>query len=340
MIALVAIAVSAVGWLSYRNLEQALLLRARDRIETHSRPGCDRPRILRGERHRRCRGLSFRGGADRDWSAPAEPGGIRSGRWHLRTDLAQTGWHHASRRNWKPSRPTRCSGSSALDDDGREIVRVDRNGPNGTVRIVPEAQLQKRSDRGYFQETVRLGPTQIYVSPLDLGRDNGLIEEGHGPTLRVATPIFADGGKPFGIFMINVDMRRAFDRVRSVGVAGRDHIRRQQAGRLSHPPRSFARIRLVARQAERLESRLSAFGDACRDNAKQRRHRSRSKRTIGRDSPRADSPGRRRMGWVRSKPRLTPSSWRRPRASEILRFWSERSPCCARRRWRSWWRGR
>ena len=37
MILLVAIAVSAVGWLSYRNLEQALLQRARDRIETHSR---------------------------------------------------------------------------------------------------------------------------------------------------------------------------------------------------------------------------------------------------------------------------------------------------------------
>ena len=35
MIALVAIAVSAVGWLNYRNLEQPL--RARDRIETHSR---------------------------------------------------------------------------------------------------------------------------------------------------------------------------------------------------------------------------------------------------------------------------------------------------------------
>ena len=37
MIALVAIAVSAVGWLSYRNLEQALLPRVLDRIETHSR---------------------------------------------------------------------------------------------------------------------------------------------------------------------------------------------------------------------------------------------------------------------------------------------------------------
>src|SRR5260370_37273824 len=37
MILLVAIAVSAVGWLSYRSLEQALLPRVLDRIETHSR---------------------------------------------------------------------------------------------------------------------------------------------------------------------------------------------------------------------------------------------------------------------------------------------------------------
>src|SRR5450756_664467 len=37
MILLVAIAVSAVGWLNYRSLEQALLPRVLDRIETHSR---------------------------------------------------------------------------------------------------------------------------------------------------------------------------------------------------------------------------------------------------------------------------------------------------------------
>jgi hypothetical protein len=34
---LVAIAVSAVGWLSYRSLEQALVPRVLDRTETHSR---------------------------------------------------------------------------------------------------------------------------------------------------------------------------------------------------------------------------------------------------------------------------------------------------------------
>src|SRR6188472_694368 len=37
MILLVALTVSAVGWLSYRNLEQALLPRVLDRIEAHSR---------------------------------------------------------------------------------------------------------------------------------------------------------------------------------------------------------------------------------------------------------------------------------------------------------------
>jgi len=36
MALLVAIAVSAVGWLSYRSLEQALLPRVLDRIEAHS----------------------------------------------------------------------------------------------------------------------------------------------------------------------------------------------------------------------------------------------------------------------------------------------------------------
>jgi hypothetical protein len=37
MILLVAVAVTAVGWLSYRSLEQALLPGVLDRIETHSR---------------------------------------------------------------------------------------------------------------------------------------------------------------------------------------------------------------------------------------------------------------------------------------------------------------
>ena len=237
MIALVAIAVSAVGWLNYRNLEQALLLRARDRIETHSRQLA----------------------TDLEYYAASATGDVAS----FRSAAALHGLIRARRAGGidpvdgvseKTWRDRLASGFAAeleakptyamlriigLDDDGRELVRVDRAGPNDTIRIVPEEGLLERNSRSYFPETIQLGPTQIYVSPLDLGRRNGLIEAVHRPTLRIATPIFADDGKPFGLFMINVDMRRAFDRVRSSVLPGETiYVVNKQGDYLVHPDRS------------------------------------------------------------------------------------------------------
>ena len=37
----------------------------------------------------------------------------------------------------------------------------------------------------------------------------------HVPTIRIATPLPGSDGKPFGIIIINVDMRPALDRIRS-----------------------------------------------------------------------------------------------------------------------------
>nr|WP_244608607.1 PAS domain S-box protein [Bradyrhizobium algeriense] len=237
MIALVAIAVSAVGWLNYRNLEQALLLRARDRIETHSRQLA----------------------TDLEYYAASATGDVAS----FRSAAALHGLIRARRsggidpvdgvteKTWRDRLASRFAAELeakptyamlriiGLDDDGRELVRVDRAGPNDTVRIVPEEGLLKRNNRGYFHETMGLGPTQIYVSPLDLGRRNGLIEAVHRPTLRVATPIFGDDGKPFGLFMVNVDMRRAFDRVRSSVLPGETiYVVNKQGDYLIHPDRS------------------------------------------------------------------------------------------------------
>jgi PAS domain S-box-containing protein len=237
MIGLVAIAVSAVGWLNYRNLEQALLLRARDRIETHSRQLA----------------------TDLEYYAASATGDVAS----FRSAAALHGLIRARRAGgidpvdgvsekiWRDRLASRFAAELeakptyamlriiGLDDDGRELVRVDRAGPNDTVRIVPEEGLLKRNTRGYFQETMGLGPTQIYVSPLDLGRRNGLIEAVHRPTLRVATPIFGDDGKPFGLFMVNVDMRRAFNRVRSSVLPGETiYVVNKHGDYLIHPDRS------------------------------------------------------------------------------------------------------
>ncbi|MCK1638579.1 PAS domain S-box protein [Bradyrhizobium sp. 157] len=237
MIALVAIAVTAVGWLSYHNLEQALLLRARDRIETHSRQIATDLEYY---------AASATGDVTGFRSAAALHGLVRARRAGG-TDPADG----VSEKVWRDRLASRFAAELeakpayamiriiGLDDDGRELVRVDRAGPNDTVRIVPEEGLLKRNNRSYFQETMRLPPGQIYVSPLDLGRRNGLIEEVHRPTLRIATPIFSDDGKPFGLFMVNVDMRRAFDRIRASAWPGETiYVVNRQGDYLIHPDRS------------------------------------------------------------------------------------------------------
>ena len=237
MIALVAIAVSAIGWLSYRNLEQALLQRARDRIETHSRQVATDLEYYTA---------SATGDVAGFRSAAALHGLIRArkaGGIDPIDGISEKAWRDrlasrfAAELEAKPVYAMlRIIG---LDDDGRELVRVDRAGPNDTVRIVPEEGLLKRNSRSYFAETIRLGPGQVYVSPLDLGRRNGLIEAVHRPTLRVATPIFASDGKLFGIFMVNVDMRRAFDRIRSSVLPGETiYVVNRQGDYLIHPDRS------------------------------------------------------------------------------------------------------
>ncbi|HXN68505.1 MAG TPA: PAS domain S-box protein [Bradyrhizobium sp.] len=213
MILLVAIAVTAVGWLSYRSLEQALLPRVLDRIETHSRLiASDLQSYVRGARadvatfpaHAAAHGMvvaHFNGGID-----PVDHISEKAWRERLQTRLlADLGA--------KPAYSLfRFIG---MDDGGREIIRVDRLGPNGAVRVVPEPELKQKGDRSYFQEAIKLPPGEIFVSPLNLFGDNRGVRTPHVPMLRVAAPVFAPDGKPFGIVVVNVDMRSAFERIRS-----------------------------------------------------------------------------------------------------------------------------
>ncbi len=237
MIALVAIAVSAVGWLSYRSLEQALLQRARDRIETHSRQVATDLEYY---------AASATGDVAGFRSAVALQGLVRArkaGGIDPIDGVSYQIWRDRIASRFAAELEAKPSYSMfriiGVDDEGRELVRVDRNGPNGTVRIVSEEELQKRGDRDYFQETIRLDPAQIFVSPLNLGRLNGKIEEVQRPTIRVGTPIIASDGKPFGVFMINVDMRRAFDRVRaSVWPGEAIYVVNRSGDYLIHPDRS------------------------------------------------------------------------------------------------------
>ncbi|MGR3293185.1 MAG: response regulator [Candidatus Scalindua sp.] len=88
-----------------------------------------------------------------------------------------------------------------LDSLGYERVRIDFDGD--TTKIIHGTQLQDKSDRYYFKESINLSLGGIYTSPLDLNMEHGRIENPPKPVIRFATPVFADG-KQSGILVFNL----------------------------------------------------------------------------------------------------------------------------------------
>lgn len=89
------------------------------------------------------------------------------------------------------------------DDDGREIVRVERKYGIGAIKKVPDNRLQSKSSRSYYQQTAKLSRDEVYISDINLNREYGRLDYPHWPTYRVATPVFDNSDRFFGIIIIN-----------------------------------------------------------------------------------------------------------------------------------------
>jgi diguanylate cyclase (GGDEF)-like protein/PAS domain S-box-containing protein len=98
-----------------------------------------------------------------------------------------------------------------IDEDGRECVRINYtlSGP----LAVPAQHLQDRSLRYFFQDTLRLQPMEIYVSPFDLNVEGEAIELPRKPTIRLGTPLFDSAGRRHGLLMLNYLGEDLFNRI-------------------------------------------------------------------------------------------------------------------------------
>lgn len=104
-----------------------------------------------------------------------------------------------------------------LDARGREVVRVDRRG--GSTYVVPEFELQDKSDRYYVHETLRQKPGEIYISPLDLNIEVGKAEYPEKPVIRLGTPIADSTGAVQGLLIINLHAEILLDQVQQLAEA-------------------------------------------------------------------------------------------------------------------------
>jgi len=85
-----------------------------------------------------------------------------------------------------------------LSATGMELLRV--NYANGQAVVVPSQDLQDKSDRTYFQDLAQCGNETIYVSPLDLNVENGVLEVPLNPVMRFALQI-GDTGNDTGYLL-------------------------------------------------------------------------------------------------------------------------------------------
>jgi len=234
MVALVLLATTAIGVLSYRNIAAFALPRALDRLDMQADLlGSELAASVSGARADVvgfCSAIAvidivtahLARGIDPAAAATEAEGRRRLG-LRFEAELATKPNYHEFR-------------FIGVEDGGRELVRVDHSGPAGAVRIVPDDELQRKGDRAAFIETIRLPAGGVYVSPVGLKRHNGVIEIPHVPVLRIATPVHTPDGQPFGIVIINVDMRPAFARIRSTPTeGGQNYVVDDQGEYLVHP---------------------------------------------------------------------------------------------------------
>lgn len=92
-----------------------------------------------------------------------------------------------------------------LDLSGKEVYRINRQ-DNG--KIVKSLALQDKSNRDYYQETTGLKKNQIYLSPLNLNQENGILEFPYKPMIRGIAPIFDAQGTKLGTVVINFSAER------------------------------------------------------------------------------------------------------------------------------------
>lgn len=99
-----------------------------------------------------------------------------------------------------------------IDKTGMELIRVDSNKESTVTKS--DEELQNKSDRYYFIETMALKQREVYMSVFDLNVEYGIIEEPFVPTIRLSTPVYSSREEtPSGMVILNYEGQSILDEV-------------------------------------------------------------------------------------------------------------------------------
>lgn len=96
-----------------------------------------------------------------------------------------------------------------LDSSGMEKVRIDWN--EGNPELFSWDKQQDKSQRAYFKKGMLLHSGAVYLSPIDLNVEYGIIERPYVPVIRFVSPLFNHDGERVGLIVINYHGKRLFE---------------------------------------------------------------------------------------------------------------------------------
>ena len=90
-----------------------------------------------------------------------------------------------------------------IDNNGMEVVRIDRDNISSLAYKIDRDKLQDKSKRYYFKDILKTPKNKFWYSNIDLNIERGVIEKPIKPVLRIGIPVFYKGEKR-GVLIINI----------------------------------------------------------------------------------------------------------------------------------------
>ena len=109
-----------------------------------------------------------------------------------------------------------------IDLAGHEIIRVNYR-QRGIAEIVPQAELQTKAMRYYFQQALLLERGEIFVSPFDLNVEHGELQHPIKPVVRFLTPAFSQSGEKRGFVVLNYLGAHLIEKLKEISAGFRGH---------------------------------------------------------------------------------------------------------------------
>lgn len=130
---------------------------------------------------------------------------------------------------------------------GRELLKARQVGAR--IERVPNAKLQNLEDQKYFQDTLNLGPDDIYLSEPRLQRENGQIIEPYVLVLSAASPVY-NGDSISGMIIVTMDFGGILQTAKNTISQNRIvYITDDQGNYLVHPDPAMLYGTMVGRDA-------------------------------------------------------------------------------------------